>query len=894
MAKLWAYNEQEECFVPDVRKLPQPLVHMLANCPNYFSICDSHLRGYSGFDYTRMFGEFDGPNFPKNNGRFLWVRLENGDAWLPNSTDRSAHAETDELTFAMGLGYTRFKNTSRKNGLSVEATVFVPLKDMVELWVVEISNLANRAKTIDFIPTVPIFGGNRAYTEYHRDVVRLYNKSRVTDHIEIVPGLEWVEGKTEASDICYFMGAATEAGKTGTRFYSDRESFLGAEYSWLRPAAIIENKPPRFQCLGKEAVGAIEFKKVRLGAKESVRFVIVNGIARGSAEAEAKIREYDYAKTMIALERLKAFWLERTNRVTIRTGKKDLDVLWNNWWCYQLSMRYWFGNTGHPQFDYGSDFAGWRDFWQDMMAATVIDPQGLEERTMHTLEGIRLDGTNATRFFARTKEFGSDEINGLWCDHPYWTTQTVMILANFLGDADFLFRDGIAYFKDSYRDRGESKDLSWPAGQIGRQKTKNGNVYTGTVIEHLLVQLLTMFYDVGKNNLLKQKRADWNDAVDQVKGENVTFSLGLAQDCNELADFLERTAGATGTSEVELFAELAELIEDGNDRTGSIPPDVRGAKLSRFLDAVNGEISGAKTSIPVGRIAADLRRKAVMTVATVNAVAWNGEYYSGYFNADGTPVDTIFKRSATRKKDPKSDDFEMMLMPQTWSLLSGAADKINAADTVLKSVFRLLADQKAGGLKLNYPAYETFDKSIGRITGFAAGTKENNAIFCHANLFMVWSLLRRGKAEEAYRIFSGINPLNHPQEVLRTGPWIPEYYISSDNPNWGGRGEYPLLTASAGWTRYILQNFFFGVRGELDGLRVSPCLPGVPELQQATLTIQFRGASYEICFNNPKLKKNAVASQITVDGKSISGNLVKPFSEGRHRIDVLLDAAKKG
>jgi hypothetical protein len=45
-------------------------------------------------------------------------------------------------------------------------------------------------------------------------------------------------------------------------------------------------------------------------------------------------------------------------------------------------MRYWFGNTGHPQTDYGSDFSGWRDFWQDMMAATVIDPKGLEERTI--------------------------------------------------------------------------------------------------------------------------------------------------------------------------------------------------------------------------------------------------------------------------------------------------------------------------------------------------------------------------------------------------------------------------------------------------------------------------------------------------------------------------------
>ena len=39
--------------------------------------------------------------------------------------------------------------------------------------------------------------------------------------------------------------------------------------------------------------------------------------------------------------------------------RKEFDNLWNNWWCYQLSMRYWFGNTAHPETDYGSDFAGW-------------------------------------------------------------------------------------------------------------------------------------------------------------------------------------------------------------------------------------------------------------------------------------------------------------------------------------------------------------------------------------------------------------------------------------------------------------------------------------------------------------------------------------------------------
>ena len=81
MVKLWDYNDAGECVVKNVRALPQPLVHMLANGPQYFAISDNYLRGFSGFDYTRMFGEFDGQNFPKNNGRFLWVRPAGENPW---------------------------------------------------------------------------------------------------------------------------------------------------------------------------------------------------------------------------------------------------------------------------------------------------------------------------------------------------------------------------------------------------------------------------------------------------------------------------------------------------------------------------------------------------------------------------------------------------------------------------------------------------------------------------------------------------------------------------------------------------------------------------------------------------------------------------------------------
>ena len=84
---------------------------------------------------------------------------------------------------------------------------------------------------------------------------------------------------------------------------------------------------------------------------------------------------------------------------------------------------------------------------------------------------------------------------------------------------------------------------------------------------------------------------------------------------------------------------------------------------------------------------------------------------------------------------------------------------------------------------ISFLKHTKFNKTIGRITGFAPGTKENNALFSHANLFFVWALIKQGMPDLAYKVFSGINPLNHEHEIIRTGPWIPEYYISNDNPN---------------------------------------------------------------------------------------------------------------
>ncbi len=865
--RLWQFNEHGEAVFNGAHELPVPYVHMLATSSNYFSISDQFLRGFAGFDYTRMFGEFDGQNFPKDQGRVVWVRLSNQALWCANyAPQRSIEPSSFKTTF--GLGSVTLENETQAVGLKAKLTLFVPTQDKVELLLGEITNISDEEQTIDVIPTIPIFGGSRAYVEYHRDVVRLYNKSehdKSRSAILIKPGLEWVEGSTDASDITYFMKAMTESGKPGSQFYSDRESFLGPHFQWREPLSLAAKLPARSPVLGKEAVGAIEFSKITLKPNETFKFVVVTGIGFTQTQAEEVIQKYSYATAVQEKQKLEQFWLEQTSQKQIHSQDPNFDTSWNKWWFYQLCMRYWFGNTAHPQFDYGTDFSGWREIWQDMIGIILLNPDKVKEHILKTLEGIRTDGTNATRFFARTKEFGSDEINGLWCDHPYWTTQAIWVYVQQSGHLDFFLQDGIKYFKDLYISRGEGKDENWPKGTIGRHTTKNGKEATGTVLEHLLTQILPMYFDAGKNGLLRIKRADWNDAVDQTKGESTTFSMGLVQDLKDLARILEELKKRKGITTFSLFEELAELLGNNN-----LSVEKRNARLQQFLSRVDQPLSGKKKEIAVADLIADLKEKAKIMTDLINEKAWNGKSYIGYFYADGAPVDNLF------------------LMPHSFAIFSGVAEG-ERLEKMIASVNQYLFNAKNGGYKLNAPAYTKFNKKIGRITGFAPGTKENNAIFNHANLFWMYAMLRLGRCEAGAKAWQGVNPLNHEQTEALIPPFLPEYWISEDNTHLAGKGEYPMLTGTAVWTRILFEQWVLGIRGELDGLRITPCLPATKQWQSCGIDTPFRGARYQIRIKNPKLIENGKIKSMLVDGKKIEGNLLQPFSGGTHTVEAVLE-----
>ena len=103
--------------------------------------------------------------------------------------------------------------------------------------------------------------------------------------------------------------------------------------------------------------------------------------------------------------------------------------------------------------------------------------------------------------------------------------------------------------------RGNDIDADWNETYGNCQRTEEGEFYRGTVLEHLLIEHLCAFYEVGEHNEIRLRGADWNDALDMAShnGESVAFTCAYAGNMRELARCLEVLREQYGYENIELM-----------------------------------------------------------------------------------------------------------------------------------------------------------------------------------------------------------------------------------------------------------------------------------------------------------------------------------------------------
>ncbi|AIQ67921.1 cellobiose phosphorylase [Paenibacillus graminis] len=757
--------------------------------------------------------------------RNFWVYVDGKGAWSAagNSARQNAGMygeEADDTELEAGLLWHRVTRESRELGIKAEITSFVPAgNDKVELMKVVLTNTSTEVLAVTPTAAVPLYARSADDLRDHRHVTSLLNRIYTSAHgIEVQPALSFDERGHRVNYTSYGVFGAAEGGDQPTGFFPVQEEFIGEGGSLDWPEAVVLNREPQIGAgggvhrEGYEALGGLRFAGVSLQPGQSMSYVLVLAIGSERIDIAALMDKYGSVRAFDAmLQENKTFWADKVNTVEFHTSDPVADQ-WMKWVTLQPVLRRLYGNSFLPYHDYGRGGRGWRDLWQDCLALLIMEPGDVRSLLLNNYAGVRIDGSNATIIGQQPGEFIADRNNipRVWMDHGAWPFLTTMLYLDQSGDLDFLLEQQ-SYFRDSFMARCRERDVSWDASADSMLQAANGEPYTGTILEHILLQNLVPFFNVGEHNNILLEGADWNDGLDMAaqRGESVTFTSFYASNLLDLSRLLRMLKERKGIETLELAEEMALLLDSLHEAVDYESVSDKRGRLDRYYAAAPNRVSGVRAELALDSIADDLARKAEWIFDHLRRNEWiqsaQGDgWFNGYYNNDGERVE-----------GESGHNVRMTLTGQVFPLLGHAAAP-EQIPQIIAAVERNLYDEKIG-YRLN-SNFGGIQQNLGRAFGFAFGHKENGAMFSHMTVMYGNALYKRGYVKEGRKVLDSLYSLSVNFELSRMYPGIPEY-ISEQ-----GRGMYTYLTGSASWLLLTMVTEVFGVKGKLGDLLLQPKL----------------------------------------------------------------------
>ncbi len=817
--------------------------------------------------------------------RNFWVRTTQGQVWSAtgNGAAQLAGLAGDEsITLEAGMLWHKVMRANAALGLQAELLSVVPsTEDAAELLQVTLTNTGSAPLTLTPIAAIPLYGRSADNLRDHRHVTSLLHRISVHQHgVLVKPTLSFDERGHTVNRVTYAVLGAEGDGCAPEAFFPTIEDFIGEGGTLDWPAAVRHahpGVPAGYTIDGYEALGGLCFREITLDPGESRAYVLILGIGERDDPAPLLARYGNADKFAAVLEQTRAYWEAKAATFVAQTGDQRFDT-WLRWVGIQPVLRRLCGNSFLPYHDYGRGGRGWRDLWQDQLALLLTEPDAVRPALWHNFAGVRIDGSNATIIGAAAGEFKADRNNipRVWMDHGAWPLLTTLLYIHTTGDLDFLLADQ-GYFQDAFLHRAQRVDPNWTPATNNTLRTAEGAPYQGSVLEHLLVQHLTAFFNVGEHNIIRLEGADWNDGLDMApeRGESVAFTALYAGNLRELAR-LARKLQQVGVTETALAVELLLLLDtlSGPVDYGSVA--AKQSRLRAYFEGVQPALSGEKAMATLAALARDLDAKADWLTAHLQAQEWltaDGQcWYNGYYDNDGQRVE-----------GDHPGGVRMTLTGQVFALLGDVATDTQAVD-IIQAVNHYLYDESVGGPRLNTDFGEVAH-NLGRCFGFAFGHKENGAMFTHMAVMYANALYRRSFTREGFRVLDGLYQHCQNFPISRMYPGLPEYITPR------GRGVYPYLTGSASWYLLTLLTEAFGVRGEWGDLRLRPRLVHEQFDTEGKTSIRtlFAGRVLDIVYHNPA---GLDTSDTTIATVALDGNLlpIAPGAEvliGRAHIEAL-------
>lgn len=819
--------------------------------------------------------------------RNFWVYVEGKGAWSVAGVSAIQQAQIfqddkEETCLKAGVMWHQITRNSEDFGLKAEITSFVPAtSDKVELMKVSITNISKDPIKIYPTAAIPLYGRSADNFRDHRHVSSLLHRMTTTKYGVILnPTLTFDERGHKKNTTLYGVIGAGEKGEQPAGYFPIVEDFIGEGGSFEMPEAIMCNKTSPVLANayfeGYEALGGLSFVAKTLKSQETKSYIVAMGFGHDMEDFEKIAEDYlEESHFEAALQETKNSWDKKIN-ISYHTGDEQFDN-WMHWVNFQPMLRRIYGCSFLPHHDYGKGGRGWRDLWQDCLALLAMDPSGVRGMLLDNFAGVRIDGTNATIIGNKQGEFIADRnnITRVWMDHGAWPFLTTNLYIQQSGDLTFLLEEQV-YFKDLQIIRGTAKDSSWVLEQGNQQYTQDQKLYRGTILEHLLLQHLVAFYDVGQHNNLKLHGADWNDGLDMAeeKGESVAFTALYAGNMLGIAKILKVLKEKHEIDKVCLAEEMQILLVD--DEILYEDTNKKNTLLEAYCKKVGHTVTGNQIEVNIEKLILNLETKANWMIQHIRGNEWvtNKEgysWYNGYYDNHGQSVEGDHK-TGTR----------MILTGQVFTIMNNIATNEQVTE-IIKAVDQYLYDETVGGYRLN-TNFNELKTDLGRLFGFAYGHKENGAVFCHMAIMYANALYQRNFIKEGFKVIHTLYKHCLDFEKSRIYPGVPEYI------NDKGRGMYHYLTGTASWLMLTVVTEMFGAKGVLGNLSLRPklLLEQFDKENKACIEMMFAGRALQIEYCNVYRKDYQTyrIKKILIDGIPYTFKEDNPVIE-RHDMKAL-------
>ena len=363
-------------------------------------------------------------------------------------------------------------------------------------------------------------------------------------------------------------------------------------------------------------------------------------------------------------------------------------------------------------------------------------------------------------------------------------------------------------------------------GEDERYTIVNSSNSEGTIYQHC-IKAIDRALKFGENNLPLMGSGDWNDGMNTVGNGGKGESVWLAYFLYKILDD---------------FILLCEYVKD----------DKKSIEYGKYKEFIQENIEKN---------------------------AWDGGWYKRAFFDDGTALGSR-----------ENDECKIDSLPQSWSVISGAAKKSRALEA-MRSVDRYLLNEEKGIILLLAPPFNNSKLEPGYIKGYVPGVRENGGQYTHAATWVIlaWTLL--GDGNKAWKYYNMINPINHSSNKISANKYkIEPYVMAADiylrEPH-GGRGGWSWYTGASGWMYKVgLENILGLKRIQNKGYKITPCVPD--SWNEYEINIKDDVGEYHIVVkrkNNNIENKDRSKIEIILNNNLLDDDII-PKTPGKNEIKV--------